>query len=156
MLFTTDGQLANALMHPSREVLRTYAVRVAGDPSKDEILALRQGVPLEDGQASFESIEASGGQGLNHWFEVTLKEGRKREVRRLWQHFGYEVSRLIRLAYGPITLGRDLRQGYFRDLGEKEIRQLYDCVGLQPPQSSEVKKRRYNTVPRRRRATKAK
>ena len=156
MLFTTDGQLANALMHPSREVLRTYAVRVAGDPSDEEILALQQGVTLEDGQASFESIEASGGQGLNHWFQVTLKEGRKREVRRLWQHFGYEVSRLIRLAYGPISLGRDLRQGFFRDLSEKEIRLLYDCVGMQSPVAPEGKKRRYNTVPRRRRGTRTK
>lgn len=151
MLFTTNGDLANALMHPRHEVLRTYAVRVAGDPSPEELAALTRGVELEDGPASFESIDASGGQGLNRWFHVTLKEGRKREVRRLWQHFGYTVSRLIRLAYGPVSLDRELRQGYFRDLSEKEIRALYECVGLEPPTPQIAGKRRYNTNPRRRR-----
>ncbi len=151
MLFTTDGELANALMHPSREVPRTYAVRIAGNPSEAEINALIEGVVLDDGPANFDSVEASGGRGLNHWFHVSLKEGRKREVRRLWQHFGYTVSRLIRLAYGPVTLGRDLRQGYFRDLHEHEIRALYQCVGLELPEGTNTAKRRYNTSPRRRR-----
>lgn len=130
LLFTTDGELANRLMHPSYEIVREYAVRVWGEVDNTILTNLQQGVMLDDGLARFHTIKDAGGSGKNHWYHVTLLEGRNREVRRLWESQGVTVSRLIRIRFGNIILPRDLRMGTSRVLDQGNIKQLYDSVDL--------------------------
>ena len=130
LLLTTDGELANRLMHPSSEIEREYAVRVLGEISSENLQQLQTGVMLDDGMAHFDRILDSGGEGSNHWYHVTLREGRNREVRRLWEAVGMKVSRLMRIRYANIELGRSLRPGKFRDLESDELQQLLQLVGI--------------------------
>lgn len=130
LLLTTDGELANKLMHPSSEIEREYAVRILGEVSPDIIKQLKTNVPLDDGDAHFTDVKIAGGQGANHWYHVILKEGRNREVRRLWEYFGFAVSRLMRIRYGDITLERRVRPSKSEDLTNKEMLSLYQSVGL--------------------------
>lgn len=142
LLLTTDGELANKLMHPSSEIEREYAVRILGEVSPEIIKQLKTNVPLDDGDAHFSDIKESGGDGANRWYHVVLKEGRNREVRRLWEHFGFAVSRLMRVRYGDITLNRRIRPSKSDDLSDTEIASLYQSVGLEYVQSSDdIKKK---------------
>ncbi|MBS1191575.1 MAG: pseudouridine synthase [Rhodocyclaceae bacterium] len=124
LLFTTSGDLANKLMHPSSQLIREYAVRVLGDLSEEAKKQLVSGVELEDGLASFASLEDAGGEGANHWYRVTLFEGRNREVRRMFEAVGCTVSRLIRVRYGPFILPPLLKRGRSRELDEQEVKRL--------------------------------
>lgn len=130
LLFTTDGELANRLMHPSREVEREYAVRVFGQIDDEKIKQLSRGVQLEDGPAAFRSIKYQGGEGLNQWYNVTLTEGRNREVRRLWEAVGVQVSRLIRVRYGDLTLPKGLPRGGYKELDLPETNYLRTLVEM--------------------------
>ncbi len=130
LLFTTDGELAHRLMHPAQEVEREYAVRLLGEVSLPMLERLIKGVQLEDGFARFSAIEESGGSGANRWYHVIIREGRNREVRRLWESQGVTVSRLSRVRYGPIILERKLRPGRYRPLTARELKQLYQAAGI--------------------------
>ncbi|MGC1027183.1 23S rRNA pseudouridine(2605) synthase RluB [Pantoea agglomerans] len=130
MLFTTDGELANRLMHPSREVEREYAVRVFGQVDDDKIRQLSKGVQLEDGPAAFKTLKFGGGEGINQWYNVTLTEGRNREVRRLWEAVGVQVSRLMRVRYGDITLSKGLPRGGWTELDLPAVNYLRNLVEM--------------------------
>lgn len=132
LLFTTDGAIAHALMHPSAEIEREYMARVRGMLTDGQRQALLAGVRLEDGPARFESIEDGGGEGANHWYRVVLKEGRNREVRRLFEAVGMEVSRLLRIRFGPCALPRERRTGEFWDLSPEEIAALKAIASPRP------------------------
>ena len=129
LLFTTDGTMANQLMHPSTQVDREYAVIVLGQVDKDILARLNEGVLLDDGMAKFDSIQDGGGTGANHWYNVTLKEGRNREVRRLWESQGLTISRLTRIRFGTFVLPRELRTGRWKELSPEEVNQLAELVG---------------------------
>ena len=136
LLATTDGELANRLMHPRYEIKREYAVRIYGEVTPQMIDRLLKGVELEDGMAKFDSIIQQGGDGRNLWFTVVLHEGRNREVRRLWESQGVQVNRLVRNSFGPVRMPRRLKQGQYEELDEKQVNSLYAAVNLKPPGSS--------------------
>jgi len=133
ILLTTDGELANRLMHPSSNIDREYAVRVLGEVTRDNLRAMREGVMLEDGMASFNDIKESGGRGANHWYHVVLREGRKREVRRLWESQDIKVSRLMRVRFGPVMLENSIRTGKSHPIGELLTNDLLELVGMPIP-----------------------
>jgi len=128
LVFTTSGELAARLMHPRYGFDREYAVRVAGELAPAQIRAFVRGIDLDDGPARFESIEQEGGEGLNRWYRVVLKEGRYREVRRMFESQGLTVSRLIRTRFGPFALPPDLRRGHHTELPADEVRALLDEI----------------------------
>ncbi|RDB42935.1 23S rRNA pseudouridine(2605) synthase RluB [Halomonas sp. DQ26W] len=130
LLFTTDGELANRLMHPSTQVEREYAVRVMGEVKKEQVVAMVQGVMLEDGPARFTDVQEFGGEGINTWFHVVITEGRNREVRRLWESQGLTVSRLKRVRYGNIFLDKRAKAGEWVELSQAEIDDLAENAGL--------------------------
>lgn len=131
LIFTTGGELANRLSHPRYEVEREYAVRIIGTLTQDQTDALLNGVELEDGTANVENIVPAGGEGINQWYHLVIKEGRNREVRRLFEHLGLTVSRLIRVRYGPIAMPPRLKRGMREELAEQEVAALMQWCGLE-------------------------
>ncbi|MBM3392429.1 MAG: pseudouridine synthase [Betaproteobacteria bacterium] len=128
LIFTSNGELANRLMHPRYELEREYAVRIVGELSEAQEDALLEGIELEDGAAHFNSLFARGGEGTNRWYHVTLNEGRNREVRRLFEAIGVQVSRLIRVRFGPVSLPPRLKRGMVTELAEEEVRALMKAL----------------------------
>lgn len=139
LVFTTSGELANRLMHPRFEVEREYAVRVQGTLSGEQSQkVLKEGVLLDDGPVHFEKLEDHGGEGFNHWYRVMLKEGRNRIVRRTFDALGLPVSRLIRVRFGIINLPPRLKRGMSAELGESQVQQVLEWVGLNAGESAEA------------------
>lgn len=130
LLMTTSGELAKRLMHPSHGIEREYAVRVHGRVDDAMLDRLRRGVELDDGMAAFDRLSPGGGEGSNQWYTVQLHEGRNRVVRRLWESQGVEVSRLIRVRFGPVEM-RGIKDGGYRELAPEEVAMLTEMVGLQ-------------------------
>ena len=136
LILTTSGELANRFAHPSFEVEREYAVRVLGELDMDKMrLLTSEGVMLEDGLARVERIHSQGGEGVNKWYNVVLKEGRNREVRRIFEHFGLTVSRLVRTGFGPIGLPNRLKRGQFYELNAAEVASVVKWADLPLPDS---------------------
>ena len=147
LIFTSYGEFANRLMHPRYEIEREYSVRVLGELTNNQISQLRAGIKLEDGLAKFETISFKGGEGSNHWYQVTLKEGRNREVRRLFEFFNIIVSRLMRIRFGGIALPSNLKKGSYIELSEKEVLNILSKFNVNnakfnKAQTSKVKKSR--------------
>jgi 23S rRNA pseudouridine2605 synthase len=130
LLFTTDGDLANVLMHPSSNIEREYMVRVMGNVTPEMLKHMLDGVMLDDGVARFTDIQDAGGEGINRWYYVVLMEGRNREVRRLWESQGLTVSRLKRVRYGEVFIPSKVKQGQWVELEGKEVKGLYRMVDL--------------------------
>ena len=128
LVFTTSGELANKMMHPSYELEREYAVRLIGELSDEQATRLTTGIELEDGTARFNALSDGGGEGSNHWYRVTIAEGRNREVRRMFEAVGLAVSRLMRVRYGPFELPRRLHRGEAEELKPEEVSRLLSAV----------------------------
>ena len=139
LLFTTDGELANRLMHPKYEIEREYAVRIQGELSKEDKEKLLTKVMLDDGPAKFTSLEEIGGKGFNRWYKVQLSEGRNREVRRMFEAVGMPVSRLIRTRYGSINLPSALTRGKFERLPKEVVEAWIKEAGLDKEPASRPK-----------------
>ncbi|MCG3721930.1 23S rRNA pseudouridine(2605) synthase RluB [Vibrio cincinnatiensis] len=152
LLFTTDGELANRLMHPSRQVEREYLVRVFGEINEEKVRNLVRGVQLEDGLARFEDVVYAGGEGMNHTFYVVINEGRNREVRRLWESQDTTVSRLKRVRYGDIFLDKKLPRGGWMELDLKQVNYLRELVELRPERETMLDQSKDNTSRKRERS----
>ncbi len=150
LIFTTDGELANRMMHPSMQIDREYAVRVLGDVDEAMLERLKQGVLLDDGMARFSDVRYFDGEGANKWYHCVVMEGRNREVRRLWESQGAQVNRLKRVRFGPVFLPSDIKVGTWRELAPKEVDHLSKELELETarthrptPLESEKEKRLY-------------
>ena len=135
LMFTTSGELANRFMHPRYEVEREYSVRILGELTEDQMLQLTQGLELEDGPANFDRISAQGGEGANHWYNVVLREGRNREVRRLFEALHFAVSRLIRVRFGPIALPPRVKRGMMLAMDPKDVEKLLEWAEMPVPKT---------------------
>lgn len=136
LLFTDSGELANRLMHPRFGLEREYAVRVLGELTDEQIAQLRRGIELDDGPGRFERIEPQGGEGANHWYQVVVKEGRNRLVRRMFEAFGFTVSRLMRTRFGPFALPPGLRRGHWEQLDAEALGRALGSLGLEMPETA--------------------
>ncbi|HNQ03514.1 MAG TPA: pseudouridine synthase [Thiobacillaceae bacterium] len=152
LIFTTSGELANRLSHPRYQVEREYAVRILGSLTAEQRQALLTGVRLEDGPARLEGLVSAGGEGANQWYNVVILEGRNREVRRLFEHLGLTVSRLMRVRYGPIALPPRLKRGMREELTARDVAALMQWCGLEkpPPRKDTARKSRGGGGPDRR------
>ena len=135
LIFTNSGELANRFMHPRYEVEREYAVRIFGELTEEQMSMLTQGIELEDGPAAFDSVRAQGGEGANHWYQVIIREGRNREVRRLFEAFQLPVSRLMRVRFGPVNLPPRVKRGTMLKLEQKQVVDLLEWAGLEVPKT---------------------
>lgn len=133
LIFTTSGELANHFMHPRYQVEREYAVRIFGELTDEQLAQLTHGIELDDGPANFDVIHPQGGEGSNHWYQVILREGRNREVRRLFEAFQLPVSRLMRVRFGPVNLPPRLKRGMMLELDQKEVLGLLEWAELATP-----------------------
>ena len=146
LIFTSNGELANKMMHPKYEVDREYSVRILGEVSEEQIKKFTKGIDLDDGTAKFESISFEGGEGANKWYRVVLKEGKNREVRRMFEYFNLTVSRLIRVRFGIVILPSHVKRGMYTELTQAEVSRLLEKHGMNSndfnkPQLSNQKKR---------------
>ena len=125
ILFTNNGELANYLMHPSSEIEREYAVRINGEVSDESIRILKEGVLLDDEVIKFSDIQKGrNSTGRNQWYYVVLMEGKNREVRRLWESQGYQVSRLKRVRFGDVFIPSTLKVGEYIEMSSSEVKSL--------------------------------
>jgi len=130
LIFTTNGELANRLMHPRFEVEREYAVRILGELSEEQRAKFLSGIDVEGESAKFDSIEDRGGEGANHWYYVVLREGRNREVRKMFEAAGLTVSRLMRVRFGSVQMPSFLKRGMMREMEEEDVQQLMNFAGM--------------------------
>lgn len=149
LLVTTDGALAHGLMHPSRQLAREYMVRILGEVPAAVLEQLRAGITLEDGPARFDVLVPAGEGASNRWFRVEVREGRNRLVRRLWEAAGLQVSRLMRVRYGPVELPRSLRAGRWQAVEGEALAALYAAAGVTPGDPEPARAARRPGRPRR-------
>ena len=154
LILTTSGELANRMTHPRYEIEREYAVRVLGRITPEQEARLLAGIELDDGVARCDSVQDRGGEGANHWYHIVLREGRNREVRRLFEALRLKVSRLMRVRFGSIALPRGLKRGGYVELSRRETRELLATLGVQvpvdsgPPAARPAHRRRPGSRPR--------
>jgi 23S rRNA pseudouridine2605 synthase len=132
LLLTTEGELANRMMHPRYGLEREYAVRVRGRLTEEQLARLRSGIELDDGMARCDAVEDGGGEGTNRWYRIVIREGRNRIVRRLFEALGLTVSRLMRVRFGTVTLPPRLKRGQYVELAPREVQHLLASLGIHP------------------------